>query len=266
MPGSGSPRAWWRPPAWTRSENLHEWIRSGGILIATAWGMYTFIWQDVLVPSWQPANLSLEASLTPVTDRPASADGREMALVIKAVNSSSRRVYPLANIWWLSGLKREPRSGPAHGIEQVFLRDSDQALRKPELRHVERAVTSTTGSLLAVGRLVDDDVIHPGETVNRTILVRIPTGYSAVDLRVLMPVLTRPPGGLFNGRQLAWGLSPSGDPLPLLCSPADPGDSTHQRDCQPADENAYKALERFDPSKATITLSQQIGLPLPAGP
>ena len=43
MPGSGADRAWWRPPSWSSSPLLHEWIRSGGILIAAAWGVYTFI-------------------------------------------------------------------------------------------------------------------------------------------------------------------------------------------------------------------------------
>ena len=45
MPGSGSDRAWRRPPSWSRSPLLHEWIRSGGILIAAAWGVYTFIYK-----------------------------------------------------------------------------------------------------------------------------------------------------------------------------------------------------------------------------
>jgi hypothetical protein len=35
-------------------------------------------------------------------------------------------------------------------------------------------VTSTPGRLLAIGRLFDDDFIDPGDSVNRTILVRIP--------------------------------------------------------------------------------------------
>lgn len=112
--GSGSGRPWWRPPNWSRSPLIHEWIRSGGVLIAAtsgAWGVYTFVWKDILVPSWQPASLNLEASLRPVPDRPATADGLEMVLEVKATNASSRRVYPLANIWYVNGIK----SGAARG-------------------------------------------------------------------------------------------------------------------------------------------------------
>jgi hypothetical protein len=48
MPGSGSDRAWWRPPSWSRSPLLHEWIRSGAVLIAAVWGVYTFIYKDIV--------------------------------------------------------------------------------------------------------------------------------------------------------------------------------------------------------------------------
>ncbi len=258
MPGSGSDRAGWRPPSWIRSPLLHEWIRSGGILIAAAWGVYTFVWKDILVPAWQPASLSLEATLTAVPGSPAMADGREMILVVKGVNASSRRVYPLANIWWLSGQRRDPRPGSGARRDQLFLRESDQVLRQDALQHAERGVISTPGALLAVGRLFDDDVIDPGEIVNRTILVRIPNGTSAVDLRVIVPLLTRPPDGLLNGRRLAWGLSDVGDPLPLLCSVASREASGRPPKCKPADAETDRTLQQFDPMKATITLSQQI--------
>jgi len=266
MPGSGPDRDW-RLPSWTRSPQLHEWIRSGGILIAAAWGVYTFVWKDILVPSWQPANLSLEASLTPVPDRPATPDGLEMTLVVKAVNTSSRSVYPLANIWWLSGFKRTPRSGPSAQGDQLFVREADQTLRQVGLQHVERGVINAPGALLAVGRLFDDDVIDPGGTVQRTILVRVPHGYSAADLRLIVPLLTRRPEGLFQGRQLAWGLSDAGAPQLLMCPPASrESPSNRPLPCQPADEEEDdKALQRFDPKKATITLTQQIGLPLGLG-
>jgi hypothetical protein len=261
MPGSGPDRPGWRPPTWARSLLLHEWIRSGGILIAAAWGVYTFVWKDILVPAWQPASLSLEATLTAVPDRPAMADGREMTLVVKAVNASSRRVYPLANIWWLSGLRRDPRPGSAERREQLFLRESDLLLRQEALQHAERGVISSSGALLAVGRLFDDDVIDPGGIVNRTILVRIPNGTSAADLRVIVPLLTRPPEGLFNGRRLAWGLTDAGDPMPLMCTASSHGANGRSARCQPADAETDRTLQQFDPKKATITLSQQIGLP-----
>ncbi len=264
MPGSGSDRAWWRPPAWASSLLLHEWIRSGGILIAAAWGVYTFVWKDILVPAWQPATLSLEVSLTAVPDSPVQADGREMTLVVKAVNSSSRRVYLLANVWWLRELRRDPRTESGERRKQLFLQNSDETLRKETvqeaLEHVERDVTSTYPELLAVGRLFGDDVIHPGESVNRTILVRIPNGTSAADLRITVPLLSRPPEGFFKGRRLAWGLSEDITPIPMMCSTANDKDSAQPPVCKPLDPETVKKLQQFDPKQATIKLNKQIGL------
>ena len=263
MPGSGRDRAWWRPPAWSRSPLLHEWIRSAGILIAAGWGVYTFVWKDILVPSWQPAHLGLEASLTPVPDRPPSSAGLEMSLQIKASNASSRRVYPLSSIWSLREINRAPRAG-ASGTsgETLFFSQADEVLQGEALSHAERGVSSTPGRLLALGRLMDDDFLDPGESVQRSMLVRIPPGAAAAELQVTLLLLTRRPAGLFQGGRLTWGLSEAGDPLPLVCPVPLPAGGSGPSRCRPYDEASERELQRFDPKKATITLSQQIGLPL----
>ncbi|MFN6133364.1 MAG: hypothetical protein ACK46L_10770 [Synechococcaceae cyanobacterium] len=263
MPGSGLGRGWFRLPSWLRSELLHEWIRSGGILIAAGWGVYTFVWKDILVPSWQPATISLEASLTPVADRPPGPDGVEMTLELKGSNTSSRRVWPLANVWWLTEIQRQAPSASGKARERAFLRESNQVLEGVGLRHAERGVESTPGRLLAIGRLWDDEFIDPGASRRRTILVRIPAGTTAAELRVIVPLLTRSPEGLFGGRRLAWSLSATAEPLPLLCPTGHrghgPGSTTA---CRPVDEAIDREMLNFDPKKNTITLLQQIGLPV----
>lgn len=271
MPGTGWPRVWPRVPSWLRSELLHEWIRSGGILIAAAWGVYTFVWKDILVPAWQPAHLSLEASLAPVPGRPPTPAGVEMTLEIKGSNASSRRVYLLANVWWLSSLQRDPLQNGAARRETDFLRDADQALRDVSLRHSERGVVSQPGHLLAIGRLFDDDFIDPGASLTRTILVRLPQGTTAAELQVTLPLLTRRPDGLFHRRRLAWGLTDTRDLMPLLCAEASRAANHSTLDCLPAGADLDQALERidsalhrFDPQHSTITLTKQIGLPRPS--
>jgi hypothetical protein len=261
MPGSGSDQTWWRPPAWSRSPLMHEWIRSGGILIAAAWGVYTFLWKDVLVPSWQPASLNLEASLRPVPDRPGTADGLEMILEIKATNASSRRVYPLANIWYANGIKRDPRPRSILRSDRLFRQESNKILRGVALQHAERGIISTPGELIAVGRLFDDDIIDPSTSVNRSVLVHIPKGYAAVELRVLIPLLTRSPDGLFQGQRLAWGLDVYDEPELLICSGTGNDSNVLKQQCQAADGSTFMQLQRFDPKRSTISLSQQIGLP-----
>ena len=86
------------------------------------------------MPSWQPASLNLVASLRPVPDRPATADGLEMVLEVKATNDSSRRAYPPANIWYVSGIKRELRPGSPLHSDRLFRQESNQALREVGLQ------------------------------------------------------------------------------------------------------------------------------------
>ncbi len=78
--------------------------------------------------------------------------------------------------------------GPAP--RRAFLGESNQVLEEVGLRHAERGVDSTPGRLLAIGRLWDDEFIDPGASLRRTILVRLPTGVTAAELRVIVPLST----------------------------------------------------------------------------
>ena len=262
MPGSGSDRAWRRPPSWSRSPLLHEWIRSGGILIAAAWGVYTFIWKDILVPSWQPAHLTLEANLSPVPNRPSKAAGLEMMLQVKATNASSRRVYLLANIWTLRGVDTAPRTGQR--VDSDFLQESIQLLRDGSLLPTERGVRRAAGKMIAVGRLLGDEFIDPGNAVNRSILVHIPREYDAVELGVTTALLSRRQDRLFSGQRLVLEVDGIGDLKPLLCS-KNSNSNTSESECRKFDGRDDSELQRYDPYKATVTLTQQIGLPIGMG-
>jgi hypothetical protein len=261
MPGSGSDRAWWRPPSWSRSPLLHEWIRSGAVLIAAVWGVYTFIYKDIYVPSQQPAHLNLEASLKPVPDRPSPAAGLEMLLEIKATNASSRRVYLLANIWTLRGVDTAPRTGQK--VESDFLQESIQLLRDGSLLPTERGVRRTAGKMIAVGRLLGDEFIDPGNAVNRSILVHIPKEYDAVELSLTTALLSRLQDR-FPGQRLVLEVNADGDLKPLLCS-TNRNSNNSGPDCRQYNDKDDSDLQRYDPYKATVTLTQQIGLPMGAG-
>jgi len=243
---------------------VHEWIRSGAVLIAAVWGVYTFIYKDIYVPSQQPAYLNLEASLKPVPDRPTPAAGLETLLEIKVTNASSRRVFLLANIWTLRGINITPRTRPR--VDREFIQESNVVLKDDPVLHKELGVDRFTGKLIAIGRLLGDDFIDPGNTKNRSILVNIPTGTSAVELSVIMPLLSKQPQAtLFSGQRLVWEADTVGDTKLLLC-PKEGGSSTSGNPgCRQYGEKDEKALKQFDQQNFTVTLDQQIGLPLGKG-
>jgi hypothetical protein len=264
MPGRGSDRAWRRPPSWSRSPLLHEWIRSGGILIAAAWGVYTFIYKDIYVPSQQPAHLSLEASLKPVPDRPTPAVGQEMLLEIKATNASSRRVYLLANIWTLRGINLATRTGAKANKE--FIQELNVVLKDDPVLHKERGVERTPGELIAIGRLFGDDFIDPGNTKYRSILVNIPTGTNAIELSVIMPLLSKQAqASLFSGQRLAWEVDALGYIKLMLCPTKNGSSSSPNSRCREFGEEDANALKQFDQQNSTESLDLQFGLPIDMG-
>jgi hypothetical protein len=266
MPGLSQPRGLPRLPAWIRSEALHEWIRSGGILIAAAWGIYTFVWKDILVPSWQPASLSLESSLTPVTGHPADVDGQEMTLEVKGTNASTRRVYLLPNVWWLSGIQRKPSRVFKAGDTQSFLQEANQALEGVALIHAERSVSRVPRELMAVGRLFDDNFVDPGASLQRSILVRIPPGYEAAELNMMVPLLTRQPMRILHDRKLVWNINDTKEePLPMICTKVRSNSNSVINTCQAIGEEIERELQRFDSRKSTIVLQMQFGLPMAPG-
>ena len=264
MPGSGSDRAWWRPPSWSRSPLLHEWIRSGAVLIAAVWGVYTFIYKDIYVPSQQPAHLSLEASLKPVPDRPTPAVGQEMLLEIKATNTSSRRVYLLANIWTLRGINLATRTGAKANKE--FIQELNVVLKDDPVLHKERGVERTPGELIAIGRLFGDDFIDPGNTKYRSILVNIPTGTNAIELSVIMPLLSKQAqASLFSGQRLAWEVDALGYIKLMLCPTKNGSSSSPNSRCREFGEKDANALKQFDQQNSTESLDLQFGLPIDMG-
>jgi hypothetical protein len=261
MPGNGSDRAWWRPPSWSRSELLHEWIRLGGTLIALTWAIYTFIYKDIYVPSQQPAHLNLEASLKPVPDRPTTAGDLEMLLEIKATNSSSGRVYLLANIWKLREMNAEPRTGPR--AEREFIQEVNGVLKNDSLLPMERGVQRQSGKLIAIGRLFGDDFINPGNTKNRSILVSIPKGTNAVELNLIMPLLSKQPQAtLFSGQRLVMEADTDGETKALLCPKEDGKSTSGNPRCRRYGEKDIKALKQFDQQNSIESLDLQFGLPL----
>ncbi len=248
-----------------RSEQTHDWIRSGGIVVASLWGIYTFYWQSVLVPSWAPAHINLGISLTPGEGRGSSPGSREMTLKLTATNPSTRKIYLLANAWQLSAIDRR------QGLQPAFLEDANGVLLGKALLQSEKYIIDDQYATLAAGRMFDDDMIHPGETIERSILVRIPDTYSAAEVSLVVPVLTRPPDRhLLDGKRMMWQLNSNEDMVPILCRVVPQPDTSFLESdisCDKPEELSSKELDqrlrKFDSLMRVFSDSDQINLPKP---
>jgi hypothetical protein len=254
-PPSPRPRRRSGLPAWIHSTEVHEWIRSVGIVVAFAWGMYTFIWKEIVVPELAPASLSLQVTLAPTGRTRPGAAGQpanvELRLEVTAKNPSARKLHLLANPWQLSGV-----TVVARGDNPDFAATLNDTLAAGSTDQVQRHAALAYSPPLASGLLFPDDVIHPGETLTRNLLLYVPATYQAAAVDVLIPGLTRPPSRqLWDGESLRWGFSADEALTPLLCrSPAkDP--------CRPVDLNTLdREMKRFDPRSVIFRADKQASL------
>jgi hypothetical protein len=177
-----------------------------GILIAALWGIYAFIYKEVMAPQSAPTEVVLDLSLTKLITDKASHAVQTHGLIpveirVSAKNPSSRTLYLLPNIWTVYGYKVQPSKRPRATPE----RDSPSAAVS-----LTNLVTQTEfhclrgpRSLVAYGGLLSDDSLKPGEVSSRTFIVYIPQNrYDLLRLEATMHTVTKP-----GSVQMEWRLS-----------------------------------------------------------
>lgn len=234
---------------WLATGDVHEWTKTVAVVVASLWGMYTFIWRDILVPSWAPASLVIE--LKPRQDGPDAArteGGRgttRLRLRVIATNPSTRTLYLLPNVWWASTMQRSA-TGPGQSFESA----ANAVLRDPSVLQAERGQEVISTGLLATGRLFIDDQILPGETLSRDLSFAVPKSGTMLVLQWLVPALTRKPldasgrSLLFSGQHMSWAFSEKAQALyPVLCRTHEP--EANYTSCKQV--SIQTEIRRFDP-------------------
>jgi len=264
LPGSGNKSKLRRLLQTINARDFHIWIQTSALIIAGAWGIYTFIWRDILVPSWAPAHINISLILTrnqPSTGNKNTTGSESVTLTIKADNPSGRKLYLLRNVWQLYGSKHQPRQ------TNTFHKDADGVLRAPALGHAERHANQQTSPLLAIGRVFDEDMIQPGESISRSVVLQIPNGFDAVNIAVILPALTIQPNARFlGGQSLQWGVNNNDEIFPLLCrdSGSQQGESAggQLNQCQIADAMQIQDLiKSYDSRVQIFTKNEQLPIP-----
>ena len=238
-----------RLPPWLKSGDVHEWTKTVAVVVAALWGVYTFIWKDILMPSWAPASLVIEVKPRQegVEARPdAGGTGpSRLRLRVIATNPSSRTLYLLSNVWWASAMQWT-QADPSRSFETA----ANAVLREPSVLQAEREKELISAGVVATGRLFIDDQIQPGETLSRDLSIALPRSDSPLVLQWLVPVMTRKPQSasgkplLFAGQRLSWSYNEKNDSLyPVLCK-----DSAAGVDCQAKNARLIQnEIKAFDP-------------------
>jgi hypothetical protein len=228
---------------------VHEWSKTVAVVLAALWGGYTFLWKEILVPSWAPASLLIEVK--PRQEGFETKPGAERAgpsrlrLRVIATNPSSRTLYLLPSVWWATAMQRT-ETGPGRSFET----EANAVLRAPSVLQAERGQELVNTGVVATGRLFIDDQILPGETVSRDLSIPLPKNDAPLVLQWVLPALTRKPlndsgaSRLFAGQRLGWAYSENNARLyPVLCKGSDKNVNCHEE----TDDVIESEIQRYDP-------------------
>jgi hypothetical protein len=177
----------------TSARKINTWVQTVGIFLAAAWGVYTFVYKEIMLPRSAPVNISVNLQLKKIGTPTSGPEHKKGSLVaiemrVSATNPSSREVYLLPSAWIAYGLSVDSVSHSA-----AFAKNAISSLNSHEASYYEeKHATVSEASVVAVGNLFVDDSLKPNETVTRTLVFHVPPGrYDWLDVQAVMPTVAR---------------------------------------------------------------------------
>lgn len=212
---------------WTRE--LNTWVQTVGIVIASVWGVYTFVYKEVMIPRSAPINITLNLQLEQTgTKGLKNAASKEslvaIAMKVVATNPSSRTVYLFPSAWIAYGLSVGVQSDDNASFQLL----TAESLSSDNINAAERHSKNDATTVVAVGHLLPDAYLRPSETAIRTVVFHVPLDkYDLVQVQTLMPTAANVSGIALSWefdkdetlKPVMYRVSPSGTRTPM---PTDP--------------------------------------------
>ncbi|MFZ2088466.1 MAG: hypothetical protein WAU47_07805 [Desulfobaccales bacterium] len=189
----------------TWGEELNTWVQTIGIILAALWGIYTFVYTQIMVPRSAPVNISLNLSLkkSGASSQITAKNGQlfeaiEMNFV--AQNPSSRIIHLYPNKFIVYGIKVK--------FEDVNIPRELPETHENSCNYIAKHYTLSKPSVISVGDLILDVFLKPGEKVARDVIFLVPKGQYD-----MLQVVTRIPTSAqeTNRYKLKWECTENGD-------------------------------------------------------
>lgn len=168
---------------------VNVWAQTLAIIFAGLWGAYTFVYLEITKPAAAPINLSAQVEVREAGVR-TSSDGRRLLaleLEITASNPSTRTVHVLSNYWRATGMRVGSRSA---NVDWMQYANQSLASRAPLTLGDDYMVTGA--SMVAVGSVMPDTALKPGESVSQTYVFYVPDGeFDMIDVETVVPTVSR---------------------------------------------------------------------------
>jgi hypothetical protein len=168
-------------------QEINSWVQTIGIVIAAAWGGWTFVYKEIVVPKSAPVNVTVDLELKKIGGAQPGVNKKKLIpvqLKVSAKNPSSREIYLLPSVWMASGVKVTSKE---HALDDVPVVTSHN-----EESFSQRHAEVTESVIVATGGLVEDDSLKPNEVTARTFIFYVPQNeYDYLDLATIVPTIAR---------------------------------------------------------------------------
>jgi hypothetical protein len=166
-------------------ETLNTWTQIIAIFIAAVWGVYTFIFKEIMLPKSAPVNISINLQLKKIGTGAIKANLTAVEMKISATNPSTREIHLLPSAW----IAQAMRIDGAEKDETNFADATANALRDPRnIYTVQRHAERKDSTIVAAGFLFADEGLRPNEAITRTIIFYVPRDeYDLINVTAKMP-------------------------------------------------------------------------------
>ena len=155
-----------------------ESVKTFLLLLTFVWAIYTFVWKEHVVPSFQEPKIEVDSAIETV----GAADSGLIRLAIKIKNTSLSSVELLQDNWALYKLVRLKS-----GTEKQFLKRLGAFLEEGSTSgSIERSSIVRPGAILAAGSL-DLGSLKSGESTSFSKLIKLPPGTKEIYLNITIP-------------------------------------------------------------------------------
>jgi hypothetical protein len=182
----------------TFGKTLNTWAQTVGIVVAGIWGIYTFVFKEIVVPRSSPVNISIDLNLRKITEQ-RTADKRALTpieIMVTAKNPSTRQISVLPTGWAAYGVVISREDLQDFPTGEVISSKSGQLF-------LDKYAKSSVRELVDFGRLFPDTSLKPGEVVTRRLVFFVPSNkFDIVDVQTVVPTTTKP-----EKTDLAWNLT-----------------------------------------------------------
>lgn len=169
----------------TLAQEISSWMQILGIVVAAAWGAWTFIYKEIVVPKSAPVNVTVDLELKKISAGQPGENKKRLIPVqfkVSAKNPSTREIYLLPSVWMATGAKITPGDNEIGEVPAITSRNEQTV--------AQRHAAVTENVIIAFGGLVEDDSLKPNEVTTRTFILYVPPNeYDSIDLLTIVPTI-----------------------------------------------------------------------------